>query len=69
MDELNTGDHDMKRIPITADDALTLILSGKGAILMHEYLHDDWCPTMKTGSGTDCTCEPDEQFFEYVEEH
>jgi hypothetical protein len=56
----------MKRIPITQDQALNLITAG-GCVLMLELQHDTGCPTLTTGNGADCACEPDQQFFEYVD--
>ena len=57
----------MKRVPVTPEQALDLITSG-GAVLMFELQHDTWCRTLKTGNGNDCNCNPDQQFFHYLED-
>jgi hypothetical protein len=54
----------MKRVPITQDQALDLIAGG-GCVLLCEIRHDSTCPALGTGDG--CNCEPDQQFFEYVD--
>ena len=30
-----------------------------GGVFMLRFSHDDWCPTLKTGKGGDCACNPD----------
>jgi hypothetical protein len=31
----------------------------RGAVVELRVLHDDWCPTLATGSGAACRCDPD----------
>lgn len=50
------------RQQISQADMLASI--GKGGSVIHSMMaHDDWCPTMKTGNGNDCTCEPDVTYY------
>lgn len=57
----------MKRVPISEERAFELITNG-GGVIMREYLHDNDCPTLGTGNGFDCACEPDVRHFEYIDE-
>jgi len=41
-------------IPISEAEAL----NPKGGVVHIMCAHEDWCHTMKTGIGTDCTCTP-----------
>jgi hypothetical protein len=37
---------------------------GNGGGIFHTLVaHEDWCKTMKTGNGSDCTCDPETTFY------
>ncbi len=46
-------------------EELTRALAGKSGLFVLEYKHDDSCPTIKTQSFSNCTCEPDLQLMQY----
>jgi hypothetical protein len=31
----------------------------RGRIMHIVHLHENWCPTLKTGKGSDCRCTPE----------
>jgi hypothetical protein len=45
-------------LPISEQEALTLMTSGAGHVAHMMCAHDDWCSTMQTGNGSDCNCNP-----------
>jgi hypothetical protein len=46
------------QISVAEAKELTSSSKGKGAVIHMMCAHEDWCRTMQTGNGADCTCTP-----------
>jgi len=50
---------DVEIVEISEADMMAAICNGGGGVFHTQMAHEDWCKTMKTGNGSDCTCEPE----------
>lgn len=51
------------RREVSYAEFIASIGSDSPGVFITEHRHDDWCQTLKTGSGLDCNCEPDVLIF------
>lgn len=54
-------------IPISEAEARELLFTGKGRgnVIHTMCAHEDWCRTMQTGNGNDCTCTPQITYYRH----